>query len=63
MDRFCDICATPTTSVFYDARTRIGGWAFMCEKCFTSGPGIGKLGTGLGQKYEAQDGKWVKTAG
>jgi hypothetical protein len=56
----CEICGKPIKKVFYDARTRRGPWALMCEKCFTTGPGTGKLGIGLGQEY-AQDGEhWVK---
>jgi hypothetical protein len=35
----------------YDAATKMGPWAFMCQSCFdVNGPG--KLGLGIGQKLE-----------
>jgi hypothetical protein len=43
----CDYCKDGTAAV-YDARTRPGTWAFMCEEHFIT-HGIG-LGTGLGQR-------------
>jgi len=59
----CQTCSSPIESVFFDARTP-AGWACMCEQCQKFGPGLGKTGTGLGQKYELQeDGKWLKTEG
>lgn len=60
----CDVCRTPFDKVFYDAKTVGGPWACMCPSCQTLGPGIGKTGQGLGQKYEKQeDGRWLKTEG
>ena len=60
----CDTCDTPITDTFIDGKTTLGPWGCLCPTCFTFGPGIGKLGTGLGQKYEKQaDGKWLKTGG
>lgn len=65
----CDTCAAPIKDVFYDMATRRGPWACMCPTCATLGPGIGKTGTGLGQKYERSrlgadsDGKFYKTEG
>jgi predicted RNA-binding Zn-ribbon protein involved in translation (DUF1610 family) len=41
----CDICRKEAV---YDARTRSGQWAHLCENCFRA-VGIG-LGTGKGQK-------------
>lgn len=61
---FCETCDGPIHKVFYDAKTTMGPWACMCKTCFTLGPGVGKLGTGLGQEYtEHKDGKWYKTGG
>jgi hypothetical protein len=35
----------------YDAQTKMGPWAFMCQSCFDlNGPG--KLGLGIGQKLQ-----------
>jgi len=57
----CETCEAPIKSVFYDAKTTMGPWACMCPSCFTFGPGINKLGLGLGQKYtKRSNGKWVK---
>jgi hypothetical protein len=36
----------------------------MCKNCFTLGPGLNKLGLGLGQEYtENKAGNWIKTGG
>lgn len=60
----CDTCATKIDKVFYDAKTQYGPWGFMCPSCQKLGPGLDKLGTGLGQEYTKQeDGRWKKTAG
>lgn len=61
----CDTCETELLGVFYDAKTSLNGmWANMCTTCFSLGPGLGKLGTGWGQRYERQpDGSWLKTGG
>lgn len=60
----CDVCRTPFEKVFYDAKTNGGPWACMCPSCQNLGPGLGKTGLGIGQKYELQsDGKWLKTEG
>ncbi len=35
----------------YDAATRMGPWAYMCQSCFdVNGPG--KLGIGIGQELK-----------
>ncbi len=47
---FCDICRNGPLAVYYDARTKMGCWATLCEECF-SHLGVG-LGIGKGQKYE-----------
>ena len=60
---FCETCDGPLKSKFYDAQTKQGPWAIMCPSCFNLGPGIGKLGTGLGQKYEFDGKHWIKTGG
>lgn len=59
----CDTCNKPIVGKFYDAKTKKGPWANMCHKCFTAGPGFGKLGVGLGQEYTVQADGWVKTGG
>jgi hypothetical protein len=33
----------------YDSRTIFGGWAYMCDRCYTA-YGVGRLGTGYGQR-------------
>jgi len=60
----CDTCGTKITDVFYDAKTYGGPCATMCPSCHYLGPGIGKLGLGIGQEYTRQsNGKYLKTAG
>lgn len=60
----CVICNAPITKKFYDGATTSGPWACMCPSCFYLGPGLGKLGTGLGQEFTKQaDGRWKKTGG
>jgi len=60
----CDTCDTPIGNIFYDAKTEFGPWACMCPSCFTLGPGLGKLGTGFGQKFEKKDIQvFIKTGG
>jgi hypothetical protein len=59
----CDICETQITNKFYDAKTSMGPWANMCPSCFTLGPGLGKLGSGLGQEYTKDGNLWPKTGG
>lgn len=46
----CDICHSPLGSVMYDAKTRSGPWGCLCSHCFQRENG--RLGPGLGQKYE-----------
>ena len=42
----CDLCQNTAS---YDAKTKMGPWAYLCEQCF-SFYGPARLGTGLGQK-------------
>ena len=42
----CDFC--PCTAQ-YDTKTSIGPWAYTCVPCYNK-YGVGKLGTGYGQK-------------
>lgn len=62
----CDICGVKIARVFVDGVTRDGRWGIMCPTCRIEEGRI-KLGTGLGQKYEARgvgEGKvWEKTEG
>lgn len=41
----CDFCSE---KAIYDAKTKMGPWAYMCEKHFKIN--LGKLGNGKGQK-------------
>jgi hypothetical protein len=43
----CDICGLREAA--YDGQTVRGPWAYMCEPCWQH-HGVGKLGTGSGQK-------------
>lgn len=47
----CDICGRPA---HYDARTRSGQWANLCQQHFDSETN-GELGTGLGQRLIVGD--------
>lgn len=60
----CDVCDSPIDKTFIDGKTQAGPWACMCMTCYTLGPGVGKLGLGIGQMYERQkDKKWLKIGG
>jgi hypothetical protein len=49
----CDVCKAlqydEPKEASYDARTRSGQWAFLCEDHFEL-HGLGKLGVGFGQR-------------
>ena len=50
----CDICKADLHNVlsFYDSKMKSrSAWALMCDDCYKE-HGIGKLGTGLGQRYD-----------
>jgi hypothetical protein len=51
----CDFCGDNVTKhkSFFDAITKDGPWALMCDKCFPI-HGIGRIGMGVGQKYDGQ---------
>lgn len=58
----CDICGEVFNTVFIDGKWMGRAWANMCQECHTNSGG--KLGLGIGQRYEVQpDGKWLKTGG
>lgn len=60
----CDTCGQPIVDTFYDAATIHRMWACMCPNCQVFGPGLNKVGTGIGQEYKKnKEGKWIKTAG
>ena len=50
----CDICGKDvrTYKFFFDSKTKMGTWMLMCWPCYNL-LGIGKLGIGLGQKYDS----------
>ena len=45
----CDLCKEADAIV--DGRTAFGPWAYMCKRCWLV-RGVGRLGTGYGQKLE-----------
>lgn len=58
----CELCDTPLFHRMVDGKTNMGPWALMCLKCHTEHGG--RLGPGLGQKYQVQPGgRWLKIAG
>ena len=48
----CDVCQM--CSAAYDAQTKEGPWAYMCEECFRV-DGAGRLGLGWGQRLVLAD--------
>lgn len=48
----CDMCTDNDAA--YDGRTAFGPWAYMCEPCWKF-HGIGRLGTGYGQRLELEE--------
>lgn len=53
----------PISETIIDGKTTMGPWALMTPSSWRL-YGVGRLGTGLGQKYEKQDdGKWLKVEG
>jgi len=51
---YCDFCTDEKKAVkaIYDAKTRMGFWAYLCEKHFQQF-GVG-LGLGKGQRLEKE---------
>ena len=53
----------PITDIVYDGKTVMGPWAMMTPVSWMV-YGVGKTGTGYGQKYQRQDdGRWLKVEG
>jgi hypothetical protein len=48
--KLCDICLQALGKTYVDGKTKMGPWAYMCERCYKV-HGVG-LGTGLGQRYD-----------
>jgi hypothetical protein len=49
--------------VMYDGKTRMGPWALMAPASWIA-YGVGRTGTGYGQKYKkVPGGKWLKVEG
>ena len=58
----CQLLGKQFNGVMYDAKLPGFGWGNYSESAFKAYNG--KLGLGLGQRYELQaDGRWLKTAG
>lgn len=58
----CDFCRKPISGKLYDAKTKDGPWATMCEKCWKK-HGTGKLGPGEGQEYVKMKGEFICSRG
>lgn len=53
----------PIKDIIIDGKTVYGPWALMTPKSFER-YGTGRLGLGIGQKFQKQaDGKWLKIEG
>lgn len=53
----------PIRGVFIDGKTQMGPWAIMTPASWQM-YGVGRLGTGYGQKYKQMaDGRWQKVEG
>jgi len=51
------------TDQIIDGKTKFGPWALMTPASWEEN-GVGRLGTGFGQRYELQsNGKWLKVEG
>lgn len=59
----CDLCDTPISTEFYDARIpRYGSWGLICSDCFKDEDCKGGLGSG--QHYRrTSDNRWEKIDG
>lgn len=58
-----DDFGVPIKNEFIDGVTRQGPWATMHPHSWRT-YGVGKLGTGYGQRYKRQkDGRWLKVEG
>lgn len=61
----CDTCGAPIRTDFYDMKTVSGPWGCLCPSCALLGPGVGRIGPGLGQHYrrEPHGKRYVKVEG
>lgn len=63
LDDFEDRLTGKAGEPVYDAKTKYGPWATMTQKSFEK-HGVGRLGTGWGQKYQRNEaGQLVKVEG
>lgn len=58
----CEIRGEKITDEFIDGKTKMGPWAIMCPRCWGV-LGVGRLGTGFGQRYLKHDGDFIKVEG
>jgi hypothetical protein len=58
---YCSHCSSEFDDTMFDAKTVFGYWGNLCRPCFEEF-GVG-LGTGRGQEYKLNEGKWVKVNG
>jgi len=58
----CSLCEEAIDLMFFDAKTRMGSWAYMCPECFDlfGAVTLDELGTGKGQMWSKTDGKYYK---
>jgi len=56
----CQICDEPELDVIYDAKLKVGPWAWCCVHCFKDH--CYGLGIGLGQKFIWVVDKYIKEA-
>ena len=58
----CDICGDGKTPAVIDGKTVHGPWAYMCKRHWTT-EGIGRLGTGYGQRLLLADAPTTRVGG
>lgn len=49
----CTCCRQEPKKYFVDGKTKFGPWTIMCNECWPQF-GVGRLGVGFGQKYDAK---------
>jgi hypothetical protein len=52
----CDMCNKHCGDFYIDGKIKNGSWANMCIDCWKL-YGVGKLGTGFGQKFDNKTGE------
>ena len=58
-----DNMGVPIKDEFIDGKSWLGPWGLFVPESWSK-VGVGRLGTGLGQRYRKQaDGKWLKVEG